>query len=63
MANKNGVTDLSKEAISIAREIDRLPKGKEASIEISYRADGVRVVKVCTQDVLRLWSFTEVVGL
>ena len=59
----NGVTDLSQAAISIAREIDRLPKGKEASIEISYSPSGERVVKFCTQEVLRLWCITEVVGL
>ena len=59
----NGVTDLSQAAISIAREIDRLPKGKEASIEISYRRDGTRLVKFCTQEIVRLWSITEVVRL
>ncbi len=51
------ITDLSRPAVSIAREVDRLPAGQVAAIYITKDDKGqITRVEVYAQERLRSWA-------
>jgi len=60
--NGRAITDLSREAVSIAREIDRLPCGASA-VYVIKGEKGIKSVEIVTTDRLRFWrTNTEEIG-